>query len=117
MSDVTLPANLDEYYQKGVAAIEKNNFDYAIELLLQVVQEEPLHAPSRKSLRLAERSKIEIDGPSKITSFFLKLNSLLPLILGLTYEAFKKTKKALAFYEEALKHFPNDLSLLKKIAT
>ena len=115
MTTITLPRNLEEYYQKGLAALEKNNYDYAIELLLDVVQEEPMHAPARKALRQAERLLAEESQHSFFTIALLKLNSLLPLILALFYEASRNTKKALAFYEEALRHFPTDTSLLTKV--
>lgn len=117
MDHITLSPNLESYYQKGLAAIEKNNFDYAIELLMQVVQEEPMHAPSRKFLRFAERARLEESPHPKLAVLFLKINSLLPLILGLVYEASKQPVKALAFYEESLKNFPNDTSILIKIVT
>ncbi len=116
MENITLSHTLQGYYDKALAAIDKNNFDYAIELLLQVVQEEPMHAPARKHLRLAERSKREEAPYSVLTLVLLKLNSLLPLIMGLIYEACKKPEKALAFYEEVLRHFPDDPSVLIKIA-
>jgi tetratricopeptide (TPR) repeat protein len=116
MENVTLSHTLQGYYDKALAAIDKSNFDYAIELLLQVVQEEPMHALARKNLRLAERSKLEEAPYTVVTLILLKLNSLLPLIMGLFYESCKQYEKALAFYEEVLKHFPNDTSILIKIA-
>jgi tetratricopeptide (TPR) repeat protein len=116
MENVTLSHTLQGYYDKALAAIDKSNYDYAIELLVQVVQEEPMHALARKNLRMAERSKLEEAPHSAATLILLKLNSLLPLIMGLFYESCKKYEKALAFYEEVLKHFPADTSILIKVA-
>lgn len=116
MESLTLSHTLQGYYEKGLAAIEKNNYDYAIELLLQVVQEAPAHSEARKQLRLAERSKLEDAPYSVVTMILLKFNSLLPLIMGLIYESTKQYEKSLAFYEEVLKHFPDDTSVLIKIA-
>lgn len=46
-----------EQYQKGVTALERNNLDYAIELLLGVVKSEPAFLAGRESLRKAAQKK------------------------------------------------------------
>ena len=46
-----LPRNVREQFDKGLAALERSNWDYAIELLLGVVKAEPAFLTGREALR------------------------------------------------------------------
>lgn len=52
-----VPRGLREYYEKGTAALEKHNFDYAVTMFLQVLQKEPGFFECRQALRAAQFKK------------------------------------------------------------
>jgi tetratricopeptide (TPR) repeat protein len=52
-----VPRGVREQYEKGVAALDRNNLDYAIELLLAVVKAEPGFIVARDALRRAANKK------------------------------------------------------------
>jgi len=52
-----LRANVRELYDKGVAALQKNNLDYAIELFMQVLRSEPACYEAREALRATQHRR------------------------------------------------------------
>ena len=52
-----LPRGVREQFEKGVAALDRSNLDYAIELLLGVVKAEPGFLGGREALRRAAHRK------------------------------------------------------------
>jgi len=52
-----LRANVRELYDKGVAALQKNNLDYAIELFMQVLRSEPACYDAREALRATQHRR------------------------------------------------------------
>jgi len=52
-----IPRTVREQYEKGVTALERNNLDYAIELLLAVMKSEPAFLAGRDALRRAAQKK------------------------------------------------------------
>ena len=107
---------INEYYQKGISALEKKNYDYAIEMLLQVVLEEPLFADARRELHRAEREKFQEHPHSLFSLIFTRLNNFIPFLLALYHDSRKHNEKAIAFYEDLLKSEPQNKLLLRKIA-
>ncbi|MBI3418378.1 MAG: tetratricopeptide repeat protein [Verrucomicrobia bacterium] len=63
-----IPRVLREQHEKGLAALQRNNFDYAISLLGVVVEKEPACFESREALRAAQLRKA-----GGATSFFRKM--------------------------------------------
>lgn len=49
-----IPASLRELYEKGMHAIERQNLDYAITILTQVLEKEPGFYEAREALRAAQ---------------------------------------------------------------
>src|SRR5213593_1109392 len=52
-----LPRDLRELYQKGAAALQRQNFDYAIAILQQVLLRDPACLECRQALRAAQIKK------------------------------------------------------------
>lgn len=52
-----LPRDLRDLYQKGTTALQRQNFDYAIAILQQVLQREPACLECRQALRAAQIKK------------------------------------------------------------
>jgi tetratricopeptide (TPR) repeat protein len=66
-----IPRPQRELYEKGVAAIQRNNLDYAISILAGVLKIEPGFFEARQALRAAQVKKA--GGPGGGTGFFKKM--------------------------------------------
>src|SRR5437660_727104 len=53
-SPAAVPRPLREQYEKGIAALKRQNFDYAIAIFDQVLQKEPGFYACREALRAAQ---------------------------------------------------------------
>jgi tetratricopeptide (TPR) repeat protein len=67
----TIPRLQRDQYEKGVAAIQRNNLDYAINILAGVLKIEPGFFEARQALRAAQVKKA--GGPGGSTGFFKKM--------------------------------------------
>ena len=67
----SLPRALREQYEKGLAALQRQNFDYAIAILAEVLQREPGFYSGREALRAPHRRR----SPAKITIFIREKRS------------------------------------------
>ena len=52
-----IPFSTRELFDKGIAAVEKNNLDYAVTLLMQVLRHEPGFYQAREALRAAQHKR------------------------------------------------------------
>ena len=66
-----IPRSLREQYEKGKAAVDRRNFDYAISILTAVLDQEPAFLDCRQLLRITQHKKHEGGG----TGFFKKMMS------------------------------------------
>jgi tetratricopeptide (TPR) repeat protein len=66
-----IPRPQRELYEKGVAAIQRNNLDYAISILAGVLKIEPGFFDARQALRAAQVKRA--GGPTASTGFFKKM--------------------------------------------
>ena len=57
-----IPRPLREQYEKGKTAFERRNFDYAIEFLNHVLEQEPSFYEAREFLRAAQVQKASSGG-------------------------------------------------------
>jgi tetratricopeptide (TPR) repeat protein len=53
-----VPRALREQYEKGVAATQRNNLDYALSILTAILKQEPAFFPAREALRDAQFRKV-----------------------------------------------------------
>lgn len=108
---------INEYYEKGLSALSKKNYDYAIEMLIQVVQENPHFLDARKELHRAAIEKFKTNPPSMISQLITKVNNIIPCLLALYYEMRKQGNKSIAFFEDLFKTTPTSKFYLKKISS
>src|ERR1700685_3501932 len=69
LSQITRPAR--EQYEKGRAALDRQNYDYAISIFTQVLEQEPAFFDCRQALRVTQHKKAENSGGG----FFKKMLS------------------------------------------
>jgi tetratricopeptide (TPR) repeat protein len=109
-----MPLDLRRIFIKGNEALQRDNFDYAIELFHQVLEKEPGFFECRKALRTAQSKK---SGGSS-TGFFRKMMSNAgssPQIAKAKLALQKNPAEALAIAEQILNGDPNS-SFAHKIA-
>lgn len=107
--------DLRELYQKGNTALQRQNFDYAIAILTQVLQREPSFFEARQALRAAQFKKAGASG----SGFFKKMlggASSQPAIAKGQMTVRKNPIEALRIAEEILTGDPNSNGAHKIIA-
>lgn len=107
---------LKEFYNKGLLAFEKKNYDYAIEIFSQIVSAKYEHPEARHYLHLSLKNKAGLAKPSFVTNI---LNCINRLLGTLSAEAILKkgdVSSALERLEKIIASNPNDTETLTKIA-
>jgi len=99
-----LRANVREIYEKGVAALQKNNLDYAIELFMQVVRQEPACFDARQALRATQHRRAGNQSGGLFKKFPGATNTMTKGRLALRSDPFE----AILIAEEALNDDPTN---------
>lgn len=103
-----------EQFEKGMAAIKRDNFDYAIDILCGLLQLEPAYYQAREALRVTQYKRIK-EG----RGFFSKMlgkASVSPLLAKAQMLASRKPLEALVAAEQVLNMDPNNLSAHRVLA-
>ena len=103
----------DALYQKATDAVERQNYDYAIELLYQLIVNEPANVKARQTLWLAEKRKYGEAGPGKVTAFFKGLG---PWVASAVHALMGKPLKIMADCERYLMVNPLNAAMRNKLA-
>jgi tetratricopeptide (TPR) repeat protein len=106
-----IPRHLREQYEKGKTAFDRHNFDYAIAIFNQVLEQEPGFYDCREALRASQFKKA--GGGS---SFFKKMLSgagTSPMLAKGQLALMKEPKDALKIAEQVLNSDPNSAAAHK----
>jgi tetratricopeptide (TPR) repeat protein len=117
MPEKELPAvarALREQYEKGVAAIERHNLDYAITLLDAVLRQEPAFYKCREALRAAQFKRAGKKGGFLKTMFGAATHS--PALAKGQYELRTNPRDALVTAEQILNGDPHSLAAHRLLA-
>src|SRR2546425_1671293 len=109
-----IPRDVRDLYQKGGAALQRQNFDYAIAIFNQVLQREPGFFECRQALRAAQFKKV---GGS--TGFFKKMlggASSSPLLAKAQMSLRKNPLEAILIAEQILNGDPQSSAAHKILA-
>src|SRR5262245_43149740 len=109
-----IPRNLRELYDKGNAALQKKNFDYAIAIYNQILASEPGFYPAREALRACQLSKAGAGG-----GFLKKMfgtASASPLLAKAQIQLRTNPQEALSTCEQILNSDPNNTAAHKILA-
>jgi tetratricopeptide (TPR) repeat protein len=108
-----IPRAWREQYEKGKTAFERNNLDYAIEILSQILEQEPGFFECRQALRAAQFKKAGIGS----ASLFRKLiGSTNPKLVQAQLAVRNNPRQALNLAEDILNHDPNNMAAHKVVA-
>jgi tetratricopeptide (TPR) repeat protein len=109
-----LPRDLRELYERGNAAIQKKNYDYAIAIYNQVLNREPGFYPCREALRACQMAKAGSGG-----GFLKKVfgtASVSPQLAKAQYQSRNNPAEALSTCEQILNGDPNNTAAHKLLA-
>lgn len=93
-----------DFYEKGFAAVERGNFDYAMEMILHALELEPGFFEARKLLQAAAVRKFKTSNGGAITHLTTTLSGFIPAMVART----KIGKKPLDALHEAEKLISKD---------
>jgi tetratricopeptide (TPR) repeat protein len=103
----------DALYEKATDAVERENFDYAIELLYQMIAQDPKNVKARQTLWLAERRKCAQASPSRMTVFSKGTG---PWLASAAHALIGKPLKVIEDCERYLKVNPMSATIRNKLA-
>ena len=118
MEEITLdqvPRKIRDLYEKAMAALERGNSGYAMDMLAQVIALEPRFLMARKNLRIAQVKAQLANKPTAMTHQMSSLKGTFTL-MGAQGKLKKDPKAALAGAEKLLALDPLNLSFLKFFA-
>lgn len=107
---------VNEYYNKGLFAFEKKNYDYAIELFSQALSLKKDFADARHYLRLSEQRKFEKNPPGALISLFNKIINLPSLVKAIIFDIKNQPGLSIDEYEKILRSEPNNTYILTRLA-
>ena len=93
------------FYEKALAAFERKNYDYAIEMLIQTLNVEPNFTKARQYLRATQMKKTESAGGFKR---MLTATKLQPLLTKAKMALQKNPTEAMTLAEQALSEDPKN---------
>ncbi|MCD6405481.1 MAG: tetratricopeptide repeat protein [Planctomycetes bacterium] len=104
-------------FQRASEAVDKGNYDYAIELFLQIVASDPDDIKTRMSLRQVEKTKFEKSGAGKgqaVAAAFAGLGNLVAAGIAVL---FRNRDAAIMQYEKYLVRYPASPFVLGLLAS
>ncbi len=112
-----LPKEVKDYYDKGLAALKRENFDYAVELFSSALALKQDFADGRFYLwfALREQQKRSLD-PLKIKALLRKIIGLLLMLRGISLQKRGRSWEAIYQFEKAMKADPGSIATLNAIA-
>ncbi|MGD9782249.1 MAG: tetratricopeptide repeat protein [Kiritimatiellia bacterium] len=118
MEEITLeqiPRKTRDLYEKAMAALERGNAGYALDMLKQVIAVEPRFALGRKNLRIAQVKALLATKPNAMTHQMASLKGTFTL-MGAQGKLKKDPKAALDGAEKLLALDPLNMPFLKFFA-
>lgn len=107
---------VDQYYNKGLLAFEKKNYDYAIELFSQALSLKKDFADARHYLRLSEQRKFQENPPGALNILFTKIKNFPVLLKSIILDIKNQPSQAAEEYEKILRTEPKNTYVLTRLA-
>ncbi len=115
MAEDMLPDQIRDHYNKAQLAIDRKNYNYAIELLTSAINIKPDFAKGRQLLRLTEIKKFKENPPNILMRIITKILSFIPLLIAMIKETKGDYHNAMSIYEKILKNDPRNGTVLVKL--
>jgi len=111
-----LPRDLRELYEKGNAALQKKNYDYAIAIYNQILSREPGFYPGREALRSVQLAKAGAGGAGGFFKKVFGTASASPHLAKAQVQLRTDAKEVLGTCEQILNSDPNNTAAHKLLA-
>lgn len=113
----TVPRQAREFFEKAIEAVDKANYDYAIELANTALEIAPDMVEARHLLRETEVRRFDSKkAPAWLRSFLASILQSVNSIRGAISLATGKWQKAFDLYEKILRAKPRSISALRRHA-
>ncbi|MCP4649076.1 MAG: hypothetical protein GY853_03185 [PVC group bacterium] len=117
MNNTMLSAQDNQFYEKGISALKKKNYAYALELFQQVLSTNPDYTPCLHNLWTTAREKKKSSSFSIIT-FIKEIIQTFILNVEVTYAILLSKKKSIiSIQEQIILLNPDNTSAFYKLAT
>ncbi len=119
MAEVTLeqvPRKTREVFEKAASALERGNFDYAMDMFASLLEVEPRLLQARKLLRAAQIKKFRESGSASSTRHLMASLGGLGGLVGAQMAIKTKPHKALAMAEKLMRKDPLNPSFYRLLA-
>lgn len=116
MSEQINEKDLKEFFDKGVLAFEKKNYDYAIEIFSQILSSKYDHLEARSYLHSSLKNKLGNQPASFVTNAVNSVNRVFGAICADALLKKGNISSAFESLEKIIAKNPNDTEALKKIA-
>ena len=100
----------DALFQKGSAAADRGNYDYAIAIYRELLANDPGHIKAKIALRGCERRRFDESGNQALATILGYLKGFVPLIKTLLLK--KDPEKLIGYCEDLLLHCPRSVGAL-----
>jgi len=104
--------DVSKLYDKAKSAVERRNYDYAIELFQQLLTLDPNNVESREILRATELRRIQEQGGSAAMAYLKGMGSLIGMIVN---KLSKNWEKVMVNAEKFLVNDPNNMTALNML--
>ncbi len=113
----SIPKEVLDYHEKGLEAVKRENYGYAIELFSSALALKQDFAEARYYLWLAlwENQKKSSD-PLKLKLIFAKISSIFAVLRGFSLQKSGKTWEAIYQLEKAMKIDPGNIGTINTMA-
>jgi len=118
MAEINLdaaPRKARELYEKAMAAMERGNLDYAMDMFTSALEIEPRLLRARKFLRAAAVKKFK-DGKGGAATHLLTSLTGFPVMMGVMSQIKKKPAEALKGAEKLIRKDPLNLTFVNLLA-
>jgi len=115
MSNNVLPEEVKSRYEKASMAMDKKNYNYAIELLTQVIDIKPDFGKGRQLLRLAEIKNFNENTPNIISRIISRGFSFFSVLMAIINEEKGSRNTAMSLYENILRKDPKNVMVLVRL--
>ncbi|RKY36275.1 MAG: hypothetical protein DRP78_04050 [Candidatus Omnitrophota bacterium] len=116
MSEINLSIQDSKLYQKGIKALKRKNYAYAVELFSQVLISNPEKIECRHNLWLSLRGRKSVFPPSVLKLILEKIEIGFLQIKFIYFILFSKQALAISVIEKMIFLSPNNISRLNRLA-
>jgi len=117
MSEEISPSSVESQYHKASMAVDKKNYDYAIELLTHAINIKPDFTKARQLIRIAQIKNYDENPPNPVVKALNRISSYMQILTAAISESKGEDQKAISIYENALKKDPKNVTVLVKLGS